>query len=106
MSQWVAGPRLFAIPGDVLNIVFRNNLNYTVNAVPSGAATNSTEAAEPGQIITYQWTIGVQVRQRQHPSCCSSEQQTHPGTCRSVPQPYFPDRLPGGRRLSSLQVEG
>ncbi len=57
-----AGPRLFAVPGDVLNIVFRNNLNYTVNIIPSGAVTNSTEVAEAGQTITYQWTIGSEVR--------------------------------------------
>lgn len=61
-----AGPRIFAVPGDVLDIVFRNNLNYTVNVVPSGAETDSTEVAEPGQTVIYQWTVGNQVRQRIH----------------------------------------
>ena len=56
-----AGPRIFAVPGDVLDVIFRNNLNYTVNVVPSGAVTNSTESAEPGQTITYQWTVTNQV---------------------------------------------
>lgn len=56
-----AGPRIFAVPGDVLDVIFRNNLNYTVNLVPSGAVTNSTESAEPGETITYQWTVTNQV---------------------------------------------
>ncbi len=61
MAYAFAGPRLFAVPGDILNIVFRNNLNYTVNIVPSGAVTNSTEVAEAGQTITYQWSVGNDV---------------------------------------------
>ena len=44
-----------------MDIVFRNNLNSSVNIIPSGAVTNSTEAADPGETVTYQWTIGTQV---------------------------------------------
>ncbi|CAL8466619.1 g6155 [Coccomyxa elongata] len=54
----ILGPRLFAVPGDVLEIVFRNNLNTSTNIVPTGATTNSTAAAEPGQTQYYEWKIG------------------------------------------------
>jgi hypothetical protein len=55
------GPRIFAVPGDVLQIVFRNNLSFPANIVPSGAITNTTAAAQPGQTIAYTWDIGLQV---------------------------------------------
>ena len=49
------------MPGDVLDIVFRNNLNSSVSIIPSGAVTNSTAAAGPGETVTYRWSIGTQV---------------------------------------------
>ncbi len=60
------GPRLFAAPGDVLEVVFRNDLNTSTNIVPSGATTNSTTAAEPGQTQYYEWKIGQDVRSQPH----------------------------------------
>lgn len=67
---WVgAGPRLFAVPGDTLEVVFRNNLNTSTNIVPSGVVTNTTSAADPGQTVYYEWTVGQQV--------CSVPAETH-----------------------------
>lgn len=56
-----AGPRLFQLPGDVLEVVFQNRLPFPANIVPSGAFTNSTSAAEPGQTLVYNWTVGSEV---------------------------------------------
>lgn len=58
----LTGPRIFAVPGDVLDIVFLNNLANPVNIVPSGAVTNSTAPTQPGQTTVYEWTIGKEVR--------------------------------------------
>ncbi len=65
-----AGPRLFAVPGDVLEIVFRNNLNTSTNIVPSGVITNTTAAAEPGQTAFYEWKVGEEVCTCPHRQAC------------------------------------
>lgn len=49
------------MPGDVLEIVFRNNLNSSTNIVPSGVVTNTTAAAAPGQTVSYEWKVGQEV---------------------------------------------
>lgn len=64
------GPVIYGSVGDVVRIVFRNNLGFPVNMAPSGGLTtwasssNSNLKSEafvapvkPGQTVTYLWTI-------------------------------------------------
>ncbi|KAG2438725.1 hypothetical protein HXX76_005270 [Chlamydomonas incerta] len=63
------GPALYAEVGDVLVVVFRNNLPFPVNMAPTGGLTtapqarggltsaNFTQPVLPGHTVTYAWAV-------------------------------------------------
>ncbi len=64
------GPVIYGSVGDVVRIVFRNNLGFPVNMAPSGGLTTWASSSngnlksepfvapvKPGQTVTYLWTI-------------------------------------------------
>jgi hephaestin len=60
------GPVLRAAVGQVVTLVLRNNLNFSVNLEPAGvqavqpgadAAAALSPAAAPGETVTYRWII-------------------------------------------------
>eukprot|EP00198_Chlamydomonas_reinhardtii_P003700 XP_001693036.1 multicopper oxidase [Chlamydomonas reinhardtii] len=64
------GPALYAEVGDVLVVVFRNNLPFPVNMAPTGGLTiapdrgptsaNVTQPVPPGHTVTYTWAVPEQ----------------------------------------------
>ncbi|KAK9841799.1 hypothetical protein WJX81_003935 [Elliptochloris bilobata] len=51
------GPIIYATPDDIVQVVLRNNLDFPINMVPSGAVTNDTSALERNATKAYTWTI-------------------------------------------------
>ena len=59
-----AGPVIYATPGDEVEVVLRNNLNFLINIVPSGLVTNDTEALAANGTRAYSWSVEAEVRPR------------------------------------------
>lgn len=55
------GPIIYATPGDELQVLLRNNLDFAINMVPSGAVTNDTSPLAPNATQSYTWTVPDEV---------------------------------------------
>ncbi|XP_062998189.1 hephaestin [Elgaria multicarinata webbii] len=71
----ILGPFLWAEVGDVLNIVFRNNASRPFSIHAHGVMekhNSNSEAAMPGEIITYRWNVPERSGPGPNDSACAA----------------------------------